>query len=476
MIFPSLLPRFSLLVSSSLLSATLAFAASPVVIVASPAGASNNSSPVHFIASATSPGCAKGIAAMRIYVAPQVSVYTVESSHLDTEVVLSPGNFNTVIAAWDNCGGVGKASVNIAVAATGLRPARFLYVADDATNKVWSFNIDPSTGVISPTGQRSVATNSSYRLASDKGGYRLYVTNAAPVPFGRVYGYFIDRRNGSLHAVPRSPFSVDTTPGPVTVHPSGKFVFVGTVTLQPGDGILAFRVNADGSLTPLNSTPTPTKSTPNSMAVDRWGKYLYVSSSGGDSIDAFEVDVTSGALTPVPGSPYTVATPGCVSSSPSGVADLFGRYHYTSDEGSSEITGYAIAGRTGTLTELARSPLPVLGGCTNDTGPRKITTEPTGRFLYVMNGEYLSIYSINAGNGFLTHLKDTRPISSGQLFGPLRTDPSGKFLFTAKSSGAVGDEVIGFSIDPTSGDLTALPGSPFPIGPNVEAFDLAVTP
>jgi 6-phosphogluconolactonase (cycloisomerase 2 family) len=160
------------------------------------------------------------------------------------------------------------------------------------------------------------------------------------------------------------------------------------------------------------------------------------------------------------------------------MADFYGHFLYTSDEGASDISGYAIAGKTGTLTELARSPFPDYGGClSGNASPRALTIEPTGRFLYVVNANYsnISIYSINAGNGVLTHLKDTPPISNGFLSGPLRADPSGKFLYT-KTSGAGGDKVIGFSIDAVSGDLTALPGSPFPIGSNVAAFDLAVTP
>ena len=477
----SVLSGFSPVLSLALwcVIATMAATAStPVVAVSSPANNSQVFSPVHYVASATSPQCSKGISAIRIYIAPYVAAYTINSNSIDTFLTLSPGTYNTVVQAWDNCGGVGKTSLNIRVAATGLQSVRFLYVADDASSKVWGFTVDPSTGIPHATRQGWVATNSSYRLASDKGGYRLYVTNAAPIPYGGIYAYFVDRRNGHLNAVPGSPFSLDTSPGPITVHPSGKLVFVGTISLQPGDGILVLRVNADGSLRLVNSTPTPTKSTPDSIVVDPWGKYLYVISSGGNSIDALNIDTISGALTPVPGSPYTVSTPGCIDPSPSGITDFYGRFLYTSDEGASDISGYAIAGRTGTLTELARSPFPDYGGCpSGKASPRGLTTEPTGRFLYVLNGNYsnISIYSINAGHGFLAHIKDTPAISNGFVYGALRTDPSGKFLY-ARSSGATGDVVLGFSIDPVNGNLTALPGSPFPIGSNVAAFDLAVTP
>ena len=202
MTFQLFVRRLFIGVSCLLFPVTVAFAADPIVTVISPLSGSNGGSPVHYVAAASSRTCAKGIAAMRIYIAPHVSAYTVESSKLDTVLALSPGIFNTVVQAWDNCGAVGKTSVNITVAAPGLRPARFLYVADDSRNRVWGFTVDPSTGALDPTGQGPIATNSSYRLASDKGGNRLYVTNAGPVPFARVYAYFVDRRNGSLHPVP----------------------------------------------------------------------------------------------------------------------------------------------------------------------------------------------------------------------------------------------------------------------------------
>ncbi len=478
----SVLPQFSPILSLALwcvVTSIAAKASTPVVAVSSPANNSQVSSPVHYVASATSPQCPTGISAIRIYIAPHMAAYTINSNSLDTLLTLAPGTYKTVVQAWDNCGGVGKTSVNMTVTATGLKPARFLYVADDSNSRVWGFTVDPSTGIPSATGQGSVATNSSYRLASDKGGNRLYVTNAAPIPYGGVFAYFVDRRNGYLYPVPGSPFLLNTSPGAVAVHPSGKFVFVGTLSPQPSDGIQILRVNSDGSLALVNSIPTATKSTPDSIVMDPRGKYLYVTSFGGSSIDAFVIDTISGALTPLPGSPYTISTPGCINPQTSGITDVYGRFLYISDGGASEISGYAIGGKTGTLTELAGSPFPDDGGCPSGTASlRGLTTEPTGRFLYALDGNnffHISIYSINAGNGILTHVKDTRPISNGFVYGELRTDPSGKFLY-ARSSAAGVDEMIGFSINPVSGDLTVLPGSPFPIGSNVAAFDLAVTP
>jgi major membrane immunogen (membrane-anchored lipoprotein) len=52
---------------------------------------------------------------MRVYTAPGVDAYTVDSSSLNTHLPLSPGTYNTVVQSWDNCGNVGKTFVTITV-------------------------------------------------------------------------------------------------------------------------------------------------------------------------------------------------------------------------------------------------------------------------------------------------------------------------------------------------------------------------
>jgi len=449
-------------------SAVVTPSAAQVVVVSSPANNSKVSSPVHYVASATSPQCSKGIAAMRIYIADHVSAYNVKSDSLDTLLPLSPGAYNTVVQAWDNCGGVGKAAVNITVAATGLQPVRFLYIGDGYNDTVWGYMVNPTTGAPSPTSQRSIKT-SPYIMASDKGGYRLYVAGNR-----LTYAYFVDRRNGYLSPVPGSPFSLPDSlePWSVAIHPSGKFVFVGGYSDGWIDGILVFKVNGDGSLTLINSNPVPTNGFVDWAVVDRSGKYLYALSSYENLLYAFVIDTVSGALTPVPGSPYSITT-GC-HTTPSGITEWYGRYLYLSDLGS-QVSGYAIEGKAGTLTELSGSPFSDHGACSGNGVPHSLTTEPTNRFLYVLNSSSISIYSINAGNGALTYVKD-KALAAGFDSRRLHADPSGEFLYvTTYSPQAYGVVLSGYSINPVSGDLTALPGSPFPIGSD-SANDFALTP
>lgn len=193
-VFPAVL-LFSLPCLSSFASAS-----TPVVTVTSPANGSQVSAPVNFSASASSPDCPGGIAAMRIYAAPGDGVYTVVASQLNTSVNLAAGSYNTVVQAWDNCGGVGKTAINITVTGAALPAARFVYSTEYRAGKVGGYIADPNTGELYSNGQTPVWAHwGPTRMASDSGGYRLYVANYTSQD---VSAYFINRDNGWLYPVP----------------------------------------------------------------------------------------------------------------------------------------------------------------------------------------------------------------------------------------------------------------------------------
>ena len=472
----------------SCLALTAMASATPVIRVTSPAPF-QVSSPVHYVASATSPGCAKGIAALRIYLAPHLAALTVHSSTLDAELPLSPGNYNTVVQAWDNCGGIAKAPINFTVAATGLRPARFLYLTTSSSEnqRVFGYVINAQTGALIPTHQRSVSgVAGAFALASDQGAYRLYV-----MPFARFTNddnaatYFIDRRNGTLSSVPGSPSFVGFAVRTVAVHPSGKFIFAGTVDQGVASpGILVFRVNRNGSLTLLTSGPVLTDSDAISLAINPDGKFLYVTS--GSSIDAFAINQTTGALAPLAGSPFAVET-GCASQTTDSLADVFGRSLYVTTTENLAVSAFAINGSTGSLHEIGGSPFldppfPDTTGKNCDGQITSLAAESTGRFLFAGKPDgAISIFAINAGDGSLRHLKNT-PVNYGDYSGgPLAPDPAGRFLYTFGNSTPPGpnplNEVIGFAINQSTGDLTVLPTSPTPIPTGLaQGFRLVVTP
>src|SRR5205807_810579 len=77
-------------------------------------------SPVHFVATATSPACSKGVGGMGIYTAPYKLAYSVQGAKLDTNLALNAGTYNVAIQEWDNCGWSSKALLTLNVGSTSV--------------------------------------------------------------------------------------------------------------------------------------------------------------------------------------------------------------------------------------------------------------------------------------------------------------------------------------------------------------------
>lgn len=88
--------------------------ASQVQVVA-PANNANVGAQVQFVATASST-CPNGVAAMGIYTSSGALAYKSSGASLNTVLTLNPGNYNTVVQEWDNCGGAAKTPVAITVA------------------------------------------------------------------------------------------------------------------------------------------------------------------------------------------------------------------------------------------------------------------------------------------------------------------------------------------------------------------------
>jgi phosphatidylinositol-3-phosphatase len=100
---------------------TLSVSSFAGVSVSAPVSGNTYSSPVHFVASATTT-CSAGVSSMGIYTAPSVLAYKVSGASLNTYLPLSNGTYNTVVQEWDKCGGASKTAVTITVSG-GTVPA-----------------------------------------------------------------------------------------------------------------------------------------------------------------------------------------------------------------------------------------------------------------------------------------------------------------------------------------------------------------
>jgi len=99
------------------------YVSSPSTATVSVSGSASATSLVHFVATATSPACSKGVAGMGIYTAPYTLAYTVKGTSLDTNLTLATGTYNIVVQEWDNCGWSAKASVKLTVTSASATQA-----------------------------------------------------------------------------------------------------------------------------------------------------------------------------------------------------------------------------------------------------------------------------------------------------------------------------------------------------------------
>ena len=96
------------------ISLMLAASAFGNVYVTSPTNNSTVNSPVHYVATATTSTCSKGVASMGIYV-DDILVYVVNGAKMDHDQSISSGKHHTVVEEWDYCSGATYTPVDITV-------------------------------------------------------------------------------------------------------------------------------------------------------------------------------------------------------------------------------------------------------------------------------------------------------------------------------------------------------------------------
>ena len=298
--------------------------------------------------------------------------------------------------------------------------------------------------------------------------------------------YFIDRDTGNLTEVPGSPFALSAEGLRVAVHPSGHFVYATSATTFPNSYIDAFKVQSDGSLTLVSGSPYALNTgTSGALAIDPSGKHLYIdanTSGGAAAVAGYAIDETSGALTPISGSPFPdPAFPGCTwcNSGPNDLeVDPTGNYLFGAESVEDAVSAFRIDPATGTLTPLSGSPYAEGGynviGNSAPKDPWRLSIDPNDKFIYVANseGNSFSIFALNTTSGTPTYEtslpNNTTCLPGLEVPDTVFVDPSGSFVYAqgwdrtyCGSGPASGSALIGFSINQGNGYLQSVPGSPF---------------
>src|SRR5262249_48642698 len=149
-----------------------------------------------------------------------------------------------------------------------------------------------------------------------------------------VSGYVINSSTGVLTQVPGSPFAAGTQPRFVQLEPSAKFAYV---VNSGSNDIWTYTVNSGtGALTPIAPGKLRARQGPmgigfvgGSLPVTYTPKFAYVANNYQHDVSGYTISATSGALTPVPGSPFAAK------SRPVSVAvDPTGRFAYVTNSNS----------------------------------------------------------------------------------------------------------------------------------------------
>jgi phospholipase C len=146
----------------SVVLALLMFAAPALasVTVSSPTNGETVSSPVPYVATATTTTCSKGVASMGIYVSNKL-VYVVDASSMNSTLSLSPGNYSTVVEEWDHCGGASYTTVGITVGST-VPPTTGVSVTSPANNSTVSSPVQYVATATTATCSKGVASMGIY--------------------------------------------------------------------------------------------------------------------------------------------------------------------------------------------------------------------------------------------------------------------------------------------------------------------------
>jgi len=246
--------------------------------------------------------------------------------------------------------------------------------------------------------------------------------------------------------------------GPCTVPPTAEFLYatstdhISAFTLSPSTGALG---------TPLSMTG-PNQSL--GMVASVTLGHLFVSDFLNDAVDGFSINPSSGGLTPVTGSPVAV---GSMPPGAGGLSNVVSgnSYLYAPDLNAGTVAGFRFDFASGKLTPVPGSPF--LAGNT----PVQAARDYLGKFLYVSNlndsAGGISAFTIDPNTGALTAIAGS-PFPTGiagSFPGPSALVTNNNFLYVALAGTAsANNKIVAFAIDPTTGALTTLPGSPFSTG------------
>jgi hypothetical protein len=287
---------------------------------------------------------------------------------------------------------------------------KYLYTSIPATGQIFGWTIDSTGNLTSINGSPFGASylvgatpSGDGGMIANPAGTLLFVAS----PTGNlIYAYTIGT-GGALALVNPAGFSVPFTPGNLAVDGLGKYLYIGDITAgNSANEVAAFIIASGGSLTAVSGTPFPFPMF--KMQGEPSGKYLIglTQISGDNHLYVFNIQqsgTTAGAISPVTGSPFaTVYEPFRLAVQPGAASNLVYSFSFNSSTSASNPTeGYQLNLTTGLLTVVAGSPFTSAVG---DWGQ----FDQSGSLLFVLDSFKTVMFAENVSSvGALTETLST---------------------------------------------------------------------
>ncbi len=245
---------------------------------------------------------------------------------------------------------------------------------------------------------------------------------------------------------------------------NNQFLYVSNPTLGGISSINAWSIDfGTGALTTVPGSPFSLGplSLGTGLAADNSAQVLYVGDAG--KIDALKADA-NGVLSAVLGSPFPAGTNLYLTVDPQ---DSF--VFASDDTPPGNVLAFTIDANTGALSAAAGSPFATIPGYVGNTQPNQIVVDSTGNFVYtaLIGTGQIAAFSIVPSSGAL-NLVPGSPFPAGNT--PIALATVNNFLYV---SNALDGTISGYSINATTGALNPLSGSPFAIHAGPLTTDLA---
>jgi 6-phosphogluconolactonase len=320
--------------------------------------------------------------------------------------------------------------------------ACYMYVSLQDDDKIAVFTMDAGTGKLTPKSEMPVPGGPS-PLAISPDRKVLYVGHRGSA---EISSFRIDQDTGGLSQ--NGKVSLEAAPTFLSTDRKGRFVLS---AYYQGAHAAVHPVGDDGGVGDPPIVWLETATGAHAMQTDRSNRFAFVphiAGNGPNAIFQFRFDENTGHLTPnLPPrvEPEEHLGPRHFCFHPT--QDIL----YFSNEQGCSVTGYRLDTATGTLSAFQTiTTLPA--GYTERNTCSQIQISASGKFLYAPNRGHNSIagFSVDPSTGRLTAIGH---VSTEPVPGAFSLDPEGTFLFAA---GNQSGRLASYRINGDTGELTPL--------------------